>query len=427
MLRLIYTPLIYLLAPFALAVTAWRGIRDPAYRERLAERLGFTEARFDVPVIWVHAVSMGEVQAAAPLIRELRRRYPQIPLLMTTATPTGAERVRTLFAADVRHAYLPYDTPDAVNRFLKRVRPRIAIVMETEVWPNLFRACTRRRVPIIMASARLSEKSVRRLRWLGGLLRPMFATDITIAAQTTLDAERFIALGAERARVIVMGNVKFDLEIPEDTQLRGRALRQAHFPNRFVWVAGSTHEVEEQVLLDAHQDLRVRLPGALLVLVPRHPQRFAQVRQWLVSRGSACTIRSDGQEVADGNEVLLVDTMGELQMFYAAADVAFVGGTLVPVGGHNLLEPAALALPVLAGPHNFNAPDIAQLLFASGAARCVQSVRELSTALGELALNSAKRREMGAQGQQIVAANRGALAKVLALVEAAIGRSSRPQ
>lgn len=416
MLRPIYTLLICLLAPVVLAFTAWRGVRDPAYRDRLGERLGYTRLRFDRPAIWVHAVSMGEVQAAAPLIRELRRRYPDRPLLVTTATPTGAARVKALFADTVSHAYLPYDTPGSVRRFLDRVSPCVAIVMETEVWPNLYRACARRGIPIVMASARLSERSIRRLRWLGGLFQPVLAANVTIAAQTQADADRFVALGADRARVPVVGNLKFDVEIASDLLERGRAVREAQFARRFVWVAGSTHEGEEQIVVAAHELLRAKIPEALLLLVPRHPQRFGTVRQWLESQSLAFAVRSSGVAVAATDSILLVDTLGELLMFYAAADVAFVGGSLVPIGGHNLLEPAALSRPVLAGPNNDNARDIAALLFSQQAALQVGNANELSVALIELAGDAQRRHEMGARGARIVSANRGALAKVLTLV-----------
>jgi 3-deoxy-D-manno-octulosonic-acid transferase len=416
MLRLIYTLLIRLLAPLVLLFTGWRGIRDPAYRDRLGERLGYTRLRFDAKVLWVHAVSMGEVQAAVPLIRELRRRYPAIPLLVTTATPTGAARVKALFADSVAHAYLPYDTPGAVDRFLDRVDPRVAIVMETEVWPNLYSACARRGIPLVMASARLSEKSIRRLHRLRSLFASVLSSNVTIAAQTAADADRFVALGADRARVPVIGNIKFDVEIAPDLRERGRAIRADQFAGRFVWVAGSTHEGEEQVVVDAHKRVCEAAPGALLILVPRHPQRFGAVRQWLESQSVTFAVRSSGAAVASTDAILLVDTLGELLMFYAAADVAFVGGSLVPIGGHNLLEPAALSLPVLAGPNNDNARDVAALLFANGAARQVGNANELAAALIELANDVRLREETGTHGARIVSENRGALANVLALV-----------
>jgi 3-deoxy-D-manno-octulosonic-acid transferase len=336
---------------------------------------------------------------------------------MTTATPTGAQRVRELFKTDVSHAFLPYDTPDAVGRFLDRVRPSIAIVLETEVWPHLYRGCARRGIRIVLASARLSTRSAKRLRWAAPLFRSLLSADIAIAAQTQDDAARFMELGAVPERVLVSGNIKFDLQIGAEVAAHGQQLRQAQFASRFVWTAGSTHPVEEQMVLDAHLQLCQRDPSALLIVAPRHPQRFAAVRDWLAAQQVKFATRSAGDAVSDAHRVLLVDTMGELQLFYAAADVAFVGGTLVPIGGHNLLEPAALALPVLMGPHNFNAPDIARLLVDAGAARLVESAPQLAAAIRALADDGAQRKEMGMRGQHVVAANRGALAKVLALIE----------
>ncbi|HEY8538763.1 MAG TPA: glycosyltransferase N-terminal domain-containing protein, partial [Steroidobacteraceae bacterium] len=259
MLRLVYNALIYLAAPVAFAVQVWKGLQDPAYRERLGERFGRTALRADRS-IWVHAVSVGEVQAAAALIRELAKRYADRDLIVTTGTPTGAQRVQALFGTTVRHVYLPYDTPGAVRRFLDRIRPQVAIVMETEVWPNLFRECARRRIPLVIASARLSQKSVRRFRWLAGLFHEALAQDIEVAAQTQQDAERFISVGANPALTHVVGNVKFDLQIDEQTRDRGRSLRAELFSNREVWVAGSTHPGEEELVLDAHEQLRQRRP-----------------------------------------------------------------------------------------------------------------------------------------------------------------------
>lgn len=417
MLRLVYTALIYIAAPFAFALTAWRGLRDPLYRERRFERFGFSRLRFDKPVIWVHAVSVGEVQAAAALVRALRQQYPQKPLLITTTTPTGAQRVKALFGDAVSHAYLPYDLPGAVRRFLDRVRPQIAIIMETEVWPNLYRECGRRKIPLVLASARLSEKSVRRFRRIAGLFRDALAQDIVIGAQTQADADRFAAVGSQAAHTYVTGNIKFDLQIPDEVRTQGQALRLAQFAQRFVWVAGSTHEGEEQILLDAQRRVQSARGDALLILVPRHPNRFDRVKEWLAAQGVSCAARSTAAAVTADTSVLLVDTLGELQMFYAAADVAFVGGSLVPVGGHNLLEPAALGLPILTGPANFNAPDIARLLLESHAAQEVQSVETLAAALLDLGSHPERRIAMGRAALAIVESNRGALARVMKLIE----------
>jgi len=431
MLRLIYTALLYLAAPLALGWTAWRGLRDPLYRGRLPERLGYTRLRLPAGhaqgAIWVHAVSVGEVQAAAALVRALRQRYPEHALLMTTATPTGAQRVKALFGADVLHCYLPYDLPGAVRHFLDRTRPVVAVMLETEIWPNLYRECARRELRIVLVSARLSEKSVRRFRRIAGLFRETLRQDLVIGAQTEADAERFVAVGADPARVQVTGNIKFDLQVPVQVREAGEALRMSQFPQRFVWVAGSTHEVEEEQLLQAHRQVLRACPDALLVLVPRHPNRFAGVRQWLAAQVRVTPAaadwyvsRSSGAMVTPSTQVLLVDTLGELLQFYAAADVAFVGGSLVPIGGHNLLEPAALARPIITGPHYFNAPEIARLLLQREAALEVASAAQLAETLLALRDSPERCHRMGQAALALVESNRGAVTRALQLIAPAI-------
>lgn len=419
-LRLVYSLLLYVLAPLALAATALRGLRDPAYRERLSERFGFTGATFDVQPLWVHAVSVGEVQAAAALVRALARDYPQLPILMTTATPTGAQRVTSLFGDRVRHAYLPYDLPGSVARFLDRTRPRIAIVMEREIWPNLFRECDRRGIPLVLASARLSPTSMWRSGWASSLIRAVFARNTFIAAQTAGDAQRFQGIGAPASHVVVTGNIKFDIEVDDAIRSAGAAIRQAQFPGRPVWIAGSTHTGEEAAVLQAHARVRRVLSDALLILVPRHPPRFSEVRSLLTSNDWPFANRSRNEQVDAHVSVLLVDTLGELMSFYAAADVAFVAGSLAPIGGHNLLEPAALGLPIIVGPHNFNAPDIAQLMLSSNAAIEVANEDELAEAVIALLSDESRRREMGARARSIVDSNRGALEATLQILRRAI-------
>jgi 3-deoxy-D-manno-octulosonic-acid transferase len=421
MLRLLYSALLYVVAPLAFTATALRGLRDPSYRDRLAERLGFTQLRFPARPIWIHAVSVGEVQAAAALVRALGSRYPQHPLLVTTTTPTGGQRVRALFGDSVRHAYLPYDLPGAVRRFLDRTTPVIAIVMEREIWPNLYHACFARRIPILLASARISDRSGQRHLRFAGLFRDALACDVTIAAQTPADAERFRALGVAPESVHVTGNIKFDLEVPEDVRRVGSHIR-AEFAHRPVWIAGSTHEREEDIVLDAHERVRSARSDALLVLVPRHPHRFDAVKAWLRSRNVRFVARSTREAVTSDTSVLLVDTLGELLSFYAAANVAFVGGSLVPVGGHNLLEPAALNRPIIVGPHTFNAADIAQNFLESGAAVRVESATELGSAVLDLLTNAARRDQMIARAHEILQNNRGTLARLLALIERLLRR-----
>jgi 3-deoxy-D-manno-octulosonic-acid transferase len=439
----VYTGLIYCAVPFAFAVVLWRGLRDRGYWQGLGERFGFgsraggtgagagTEGGAAIEggagTIWLHAVSLGEMSAAAPLVRALRERYPQSALLLTTATPTGRERARSLFGDAVDVRFLPYDMPGAVRRFLERVRPRLALMMETEIWPNLYLECERGGVPLVLASARLSAKSVARYQRFGGVFRGLFSASSLIAAQTELDAERFVAIGAQSARICVAGNIKFDLELGAGVPERGRELRTRLGTFRPVWVAGSTHAGEEEQVLAAHTELLRVQPDALLLLVPRHPDRFDAVAGLLNRRGLRFTRRSGGVIPDAATPVMLGDTVGELAVLYASADVAFVGGSLLPIGGHNLLEPAALGVPVLTGPSHSNAKDIATLLLAQGAALQVADARELAAALSRLFGDPAQRQRMGAIGRRAVESNRGSVARLLELIEALLAQESSPR
>jgi 3-deoxy-D-manno-octulosonic-acid transferase len=413
----LYTVLIYCAVPFAFAVVLWRGLRDRGYWLGLGERFGFGRRAGSMGTLWLHAVSLGEMSAAAPLVRALRARYPESPLVLTTATPTGRARARSLFGDDVDVRFLPYDMPGAVTRFLERIRPRLALIMETEIWPNLYVECERRGVPLVLASARLSANSVARYRRFGGLFRGIFSASSLIAAQTDVDAERFVAIGAQSARTRVVGNIKFDVEVGAGVLERGRELRSWFGDSRPVWVAGSTHAGEEEQVLAAHADLMRAEPDALLLLVPRHPDRFEAVAGLLNARGLRFTRRSGGVLPDAATPVVLVDTVGELAALYASADVAFVGGSLVPIGGHNLLEPAALGVPVLTGPSHSNAKDIAQLLLARGAALQVADARELETALSRLFRDPGERQRMGTSGRLVIESNRGSVARLLELIE----------
>jgi 3-deoxy-D-manno-octulosonic-acid transferase len=427
-LRIIYSWLIRAAAPFAFAQVLWRAFGDRGYRQGLAERFGFGRALPAPSSIWLHAVSLGEMSAAAPLARALMTRYPQFPLVITTATPAGRARAQALFAVgtnanfqpDIR--YLPYDTPGAVRRFLARIQPRLAVIMETELWPNLLRECERRKVPVFLASARLSAKSVSRYRRFGGLFSAVFTPNVTVAAQTADDAERFRAIGAPADQTHVVGNVKFDLAVDAGLIEAGRRLRAAYGAARSVWAAGSTHAGEEEQVLDAHALVLAHRPDALLLLAPRHKDRFAAVAALLTQRGIKFARRSDMSSHSDmatvnAATVLLVDTIGELAALYASADVAFVGGSLVPIGGHNLLEPAALSVPVLTGLSHFNAKDIALLLLERGAALQVADAQSLAAALLRLFERPEVRRRMGDIGKDIVDSNRGSVARLLGLIE----------
>lgn len=415
-MRFLYTLILYLLAPLVPLRLIWRGLRAPAYLRRWPERLGFFPALPTDEVLWVHAVSMGEVQAAVPLIRLLRARYPELPLLVTTMTPTGSRRVRETFNDEVFHVYVPYDLPGAVRRFLNRTRPRLAVVMETELWPNLFHHCKRRGIPIILANARLSQRSATGYERFATFTREVLGCISAIAAQGQADAERLIVLGADPARVHITGSVKFDVKLPTDLGEQAGALRRDWGSDRLVWIAASTHEGEEEQVLDAFDLLRRRVPRCLLVLVPRHPERFARVAALCARRGYRTVLRSEARPCAPDTDVFVGDSMGELMLFYAAADVAFVGGSLAPVGGHNPLEPAALGLPVLVGPHVFNFEEITRMLREAGALQQVQDAQELAAAVEAYLHDADLRHTNGEKGRRVVENNRGALHKLMEIV-----------
>jgi len=414
--RLLYIAIAYLLAPVVLVALALRGFRDRSHWEGFAERLGLGRRLPDGRSIWVHAVSVGEVQASAPLVNALLAKFPGMPLVVTTGTATGRVRARALFKERVDVRYVPIDLPGAVRRFFDRVRPQLAVILETEIWPNLYHRCGQLDIPLVMASARISPRSVNRYRRMVGLFRQALSHGIFIAAQSEQDAERFRSIGASADRTHVVGNIKFDFRLPPNIETQGATLRRLLGVDRPVWVAGSSHAGEEDVLLAAHRQVRARYAQALLVLVPRHPPRFGEVAGWLEAQGVKFVTRESGGGTTGDTEVFLVNTLGELLAFYAAGDVAFVGGTLVPIGGHNLLEPAALGLPVLAGVYNFNSADVARLLVESGAVRIVHDAADLSAAICGLLAEPAARARMGASGRKAIEANRGAVDRLMAFL-----------
>ena len=374
--------------------------------------------------IWLHAVSVGEVQAAVPLIRALMEKFPHRHILVTTVTPTGAARVRLLFDDSVEHCYIPFETPNAVTSFFNSVNPQIALIMETEIWPNLYHECGQRDIPLVLVSARISPKSVENYRKFLPLFRETLSHGIVIAAQSEMDAERFRSLGAAEERTRVTGNIKFDIELPDDLESAGAEFRRNNFEDRHVWVAASTHDREEEQVLRAHAIVRERFPDALLILIPRHPERFAAARTLLHKSGFQYLSRTDGQPCTPEVEVFLGDTMGEVPLFYAAANVAFVGGTLVPVGGHNLLEPAALGKPVVTGPHLFNTQDIANKFEKLGASVMVNNAGQLGTAVVDLFTNPATAADIGNRGREIVQQNRGALDRLLQLLAPLVDKAT---
>jgi 3-deoxy-D-manno-octulosonic-acid transferase len=417
----LYDFLLRLALPFALLRMLWRSRRLPAYRERWRERLGYYTQPNLRAQVWIHAVSVGEVQAAQPVIRHLLERYPGAGVMVTTTTPTGSARLKALFEDRVRHVYAPYDLKPAVGRFLDAVVPRLVLVMETEVWPNLLAACEGRGIPVILANARLSQRSARGYARLGGFARETFARFTLIAAQAQADAERFIELGAPPGRVQVTGSIKFDLHLPASLREQAEVMRRLWGCERPVWVAASTHEGEEEQLLAVHRKVRTDVPGALLVLVPRHPDRFDRVAALIAREGLPLARRSTRDRCTADTAVFLGDTMGELQVFLAAADIAFVGGSLVKVGGHNLLEAAAVGVPAIIGPHSFNFATITRLMVEEAAAVQVTDATALTRQLCAWMGDAAERARVGENALRVMAENRGALPRLLGLVDGLLG------
>ncbi len=419
-MRWLYTGLLYLFTPWIVARLLWRGWQNPAYRQGWAERFGFPTLAVrpfgklrTSRVVWIHAVSLGETRAVEALARRLRARYPHQPLLFTAMTPTGLRQAQQFFppSAHVGHAYLPYDYPGAVQRFLDRAQPQLGIIVETELWPNLLHACEQRGIPVILANARLSERSARGYRWVLPWIRPRLRGLHAIAAQTQADADRLIALGARTTCVQVMGSLKFDLTIPADLPARAAALRGQW--QRPAWIAASTHRGEDEYALDA---LATMPDNVLLVLAPRHPERFAEVAALCRQRGLRVAQRSAGETVDAATRVYLADTLGELLLLYAAVDVAFVGGSLLPIGGHNPLEPAAMGIPCVVGTHTFNFAAITQQLIACGACQAIAQPAELGAAVWAWLGDAESRCQAGQRGLAWVNANRGATERLLALI-----------
>lgn len=414
----VYTLLHYLMLPLVLLHLVWRGLKNRAYWQRWRERFGLIEPVGDgQPRLWIHAVSVGEVQAALPVVRALQQRYASARIVVTTTTPTGSDRVVQALDREITHCYIPYDLPGSMRRFLDQARPDLAIIMETELWPNVFRLCRRRAIPVLLANARLSARSAARYRRIGRLVTPLLSDITAIAAQNPYDANRFIDLGAKPHQIHVTGNIKFDVQLPASVRERAGAMRRLWGVNRGIWIAASTHEGEEEQVLDAFTRVLRVLSDCLLVLVPRHPERFPRVASLCRKRGFNTVLRSQSPSSCSTVDVFIGDTMGELHVFYAAADVAFVGGSLVPVGGHNLLEPAALGVPIVMGPHLFNFADISERLCAVGAACKVSDSKALGEVVGKLLQDANLRHHMGENGKRFVAQNRGALERVMTIVE----------
>lgn len=421
MLRLLYSLLFYAVTPLVLLRLFWRSRREPLYRESLPQRFGFCEPIHEPGLVWVHSVSAGETNAAAPLIRQLLDRGR--PVLVTTMTPTGRERVRTLFGDRVHHAYAPYDLPGAVLRFLVRARPEKLVIIDTEMWPNLIHHASRLGTRVLLVNARLSEKSARGYRMISPLVRDMLCNLEVVAAQSPSHGDRFLALGLPPDKLAVTGSIKFDVTHPGDLTVRTSQIADKIGP-RTVILAASTHSGEEEIVLDAFRDMVDE--DLLLVLAPRHPHRTPEVESLCKARGLAVSRHSETLTCEARIRVFLLDTMGELMYFYNVAKVAFVGGSLSPTGGHNPMEPASLGVPIIMGPHLHNIEDIAGQFMEAGAMQIVHNADELKTAISDLLGNETVRAEVIANASGVMDANRGALERVLQLIETDAPSGGRP-
>lgn len=410
--RLGYTLLLYLMLPWALLRLWLRGRKEPGYRRHVAERFGRYSVSPPQGCIWIHAVSVGETRAAQPIVERLLARYPERKILLTHMTPTGRATGEQLYGERVSRCYLPYDFPGAVARFLDHYRPTLGLIMETELWFNLIHACRSRGIPLHLVNARLSEKSARGYARIPRLTRDGLNALASIAAQTEADAQRFAALGARNVRVV--GNVKFDIAPAADLVERGKQWRAQWGTARPVWLAASTREGEETLLLDVLD--RIGVPDLLTIVVPRHPQRFAEVAALLDARGIAYRRRS-GQTPPDAaTRVLLGDSMGEMSAYYAACDLAFVGGSLRPYGAHNLLEACALGKPVLIGPSVYNFQEATELGVAARAVVQIADAQALAAEVAAMLRDPARARAAGEAGVEFTRSHRGAVDRLFALL-----------
>ena len=418
MARLLYSFVIYLATPLILLRLLWRARKQPEYLRNLGERWGFYRRPVPEKLIWVHAVSVGETRAAQPLVEALQRTWPEHRILLTGMTPTGRAAGREVYGDRLIRAYLPYDYPDAVDRFFRHFSPAFGVLMETELWPNLLAAAKRKGVPVVLANARLSERSARGYGKIAALAGPAFSALAAVAAQTPVDARRLAELGA--INVSVCGNLKFDVTPAPDRIALGHAWREA-LGERPVWLAASTREGEEALVLAAWRMVAASgaLPVPLLVIVPRHPQRFPEVAALLARNGVDFMRRSDGLPDS-GAQVWLGDSMGEMAAYYTLADIAFIGGSLLPLGGQNLIEAAACGCPTIVGPHTFNFLQATEDAIAAGAARRVDDQAGLAAAISQAFGNARELAEMRTAALRFAAAHRGATERTVAVIRAAI-------
>ena len=416
LIRFVYVVFTYLMLPLIFIHLLYKSLGDINYLKRINERFGFNGDPLNTATILVHAVSYGEVKAASSLVYELIKLYPEKQILLTTYTPTGSALIKELFGETVGHVYFPYDLDGAVARFFKWSNPEISIIIETELWPNFFHYCGKLNVPLVLASACVSDKSIKLYRMLLGLFQEAVSHGIVVGAQTEEEAKKFISMGASESRTFVTGNIKFDYLTPDGLVEKAKKFKKEIALNRPIWVAGSTHNGEERIILDAHKRIMETYPETLLIIAPRRPERFQSICHLIDKRGFSYVSRSEGSKISETTQVMLADTLGELPMYYSASSVSFVGGSLFKTGGHNLLEPASLNTPVVTGPILYGVEEVANMLQANGAIEIVHNAEELSKIVCQLLSDSDRHQQMTKAARQVVEKNRGSLEKLLSLI-----------
>ena len=421
-MRILYIIATYLALPIVFFHMLFKSINDLAYLQRIGERFGYYKGEKPLNILWVHAVSYGEVKAAIPLINKLRLNFPEKRLLVTTTTPSGSRLVKELFDSRVEHVYLPYDTKGSVMRFFKYFNPEIAIIIETELWPNIFHFCGVYKVPLVLASACVSDRSISLYKILFKLFEKTVSEGIVIGAQTQEDAEKFISLGSDTRKIKVTGNIKFDINILSESLQEAKELKSKYLQDRMIWVAGSTHEGEEEVVLEAHRLVLEDNPNALLVIAPRNPDRFTAVKKLIKQKHFSFYSWSEGSNNLDNKEILLLDSLGQLNLFYSIANASFVGGSLFSIGGHNLLEPASLKTPIITGSCIDNIKDVSQKLKQNNALVIVKDSLELANSINQITQNKEKSDKMIWGGLKVIQDNKGSTEKIFELIKPLIDR-----
>lgn len=418
LLRWIYTLGLAILMP-AILLRLWiKGYKNPGYRAHWRERLGFFKPPKQTDGLWIQAVSVGESLAAITLIRAIQKRFPGVSITITSTTPTGYAQIAHSFKDqdDICHVYFPYDLPGYIKRFLNRVRPRLLVLMETELWPNCLWLCKQQLLPVMVVNGCISLQSLKGYQRIRPLTRQMLDCLTAVVAQSEQDGARFVQLGLDPKRLVVTGNIKFDMILKKGIVKAALNLRTEWGSTRPVWIAASTHAGEEEQILAAFKKVQTQFTDLLLILVPRHPERFKPVAELIKQQGYSVSLRSSGRPATAETQIFLVDTMGELALFYGASDIAFVGGSLVSIGGHNALEPAAIGIPVIVGPYTHHCMEITRLLREAGALWQIENAAALPGAVCEWLLKPQARKTAGEAGKRVVEENRGVVNTIMDLI-----------